>query len=150
MLHSHGDASGQLSSPTHRDEGNLSHTTYLGGVYLHSQLPKGVYLKSALQLNHGQGNISRGDSATIKSHGVTASLQAGLPLLLNQHMTFEPQAQVIYQVQEYKDLHLSGETKAWLDSDNTILSRIGARLAWEDKQATRPRVNEVLFKCVAS
>ena len=92
-----------------------------------------------------QGSISSGDSATLKSHGVAASLQAGLPLPLNQHLTLEPQAQLIYQVQEFNDLHLAGNTKAKLDSDNSVLSRLGARLAWEDKQSPRPWVTEALF-----
>jgi outer membrane autotransporter protein len=145
ILYSQGDASGQLSSNSNSDAGNLSQTTYLGGVYLHNQLPNGVNLKSALQVHQGKGSISSGDSATLKSHGVAASLQAGLPLPLNQHLTLEPQAQVIYQVQEYNDLHLAGETKARLDSDNSVLSRLGARLAWEDKQASSPWVTEALF-----
>jgi outer membrane autotransporter protein len=145
VLYSQGDASGQLSSNSNSDAGNLSQTTYLGGVYLHSQLPNGVNLKSALQVHQGKGSISSGDSATLKSHGVAASLQAGLPLPLNQHLTLEPQAQVIYQVQEYNDLHLAGQTKARLDSDNSVLSRLGARLAWEDKQASSPWVTEALF-----
>jgi outer membrane autotransporter protein len=145
VLYSQGDASGQLSSLNRSDAGNLSQTTYLGGVYLHNQLPGGLNLKSALQVHQGKGSISSGDSATLKSHGVAASLQAGLPLPLNQHLTLEPQAQVIYQVQEYNDLHLAGETKARLDSDNSVLSRLGARLAWEDKQASSPWVTEALF-----
>ncbi|MGQ2966697.1 MAG: autotransporter outer membrane beta-barrel domain-containing protein, partial [Methylophilus sp.] len=146
VLYSQGDASGLLrSSTSSSDAGNLSQTTYLGGVYLHSQLPKGVYLKTALQVNHGKGSISSGDHATLKSNGVAASVQAGLPIPLNQSMTFEPQAQLIYQVQDYKDLHLSGETKARLDSDNSVLSRLGARLALEDKQASLPWVTEGLF-----
>jgi outer membrane autotransporter protein len=145
VLYSQGDASGQLSSNSNSDAGNLSQTTYLGGVYLHNQLPGGLNLKSALQVHQGKGSISSGDSATLKSHGVAASLQAGLPLPLNQHLTLEPQAQLIYQVQEYNDLHLAGETKARLDSDNSVLSRLGARLAWEDKQASSPWVTEALF-----
>jgi outer membrane autotransporter protein len=145
VLYSQGDASGQLSSNSNSDAGNLSQTTYLGGVYLHNQLPGGLNLKSALQVHQGKGSISSGDSATLKSHGVAASLQAGLPLPLNQHLTLEPQAQVIYQVQEYNDLHLAGQTKARLDSDNSVLSRLGARLAWEDKQASSPWVTEALF-----
>jgi outer membrane autotransporter protein len=145
VLYSQGDASGQLSSNSNSDAGNLSQTTYLGGVYLHNQLPNGVNLKSALQVHQGKGSISSGDSATLKSHGVAASLQAGLPLPLNQHLTLEPQAQVIYQVQEFNDLHLAGQTKARLDSDNSVLSRLGARLAWEDKQASSPWVTEALF-----
>jgi outer membrane autotransporter protein len=145
VLYSQGDARGQLSSNSNSDAGNLSQTTYLGGVYLHNQLPNGVKLKSAFQVHQGKGSISSGDSATLKSHGVAASLQAGLPLPLNQHLTLEPQAQVIYQVQEYNDLHLAGETKARLDSDNSVLSRLGARLAWEDKQASSPWVTEALF-----
>jgi outer membrane autotransporter protein len=145
ILYSQGDARGQLSSNSNSDAGNLSQTTYLGGVYLHNQLPNGVNLKSALQVHQGKGSISSGDSATLKSHGVAASVQAGLPLPLNQHLTLEPQAQVIYQVQEYNDLHLAGETKARLDSDNSVLSRLGARLAWEDKQASSPWVTEALF-----
>jgi outer membrane autotransporter protein len=145
VLYSQGDARGQLSSNSNSDAGNLSQTTYLGGVYLHNQLPGGLNLKSALQVHQGKGSISSGDSATLKSHGVAASLQAGLPLPLNQHLTLEPQAQVIYQVQEYNDLHLAGQTKARLDSDNSVLSRLGARLAWEDKQASSPWVTEALF-----
>jgi outer membrane autotransporter protein len=145
VLYSQGDASGLLRSPSHSDAGNLSQTTYLGGLYLLSQLPNGVNLKSAVQLHQGKGSISSGDSATLKSHGAAASLQAGLPLPLNQHLTLEPQAQLIYQVQEFNDLHLAGNTKARLDSDNSVLSRLGARLAWEDKQATRPWVTEALF-----
>jgi outer membrane autotransporter protein len=145
VLYSQGDARGQLSSDSNSDAGNLSQTTYLGGVYLHNQLPGGLNLKSALQVHQGKGSISSGDSATLKSHGVAASVQAGLPLPLNQHLTLEPQAQVIYQVQEYNDLHLAGQTKARLDSDNSVLSRLGARLAWEDKQASSPWVTEALF-----
>jgi outer membrane autotransporter protein len=145
VLYSQGDAHGQLSSNSNSDAGNLNQTTYLGGVYLHNQLPGGLNLKSALQVHQGKGSISSGDSATLKSHGVAASLQAGLPLPLNQHLTLEPQAQVIYQVQEYNDLHLAGQTKARLDSDNSVLSRLGARLAWEDKQASSPWVTEALF-----
>jgi outer membrane autotransporter protein len=145
ILYSQGDARGQLSSNSNSDAGNLSQTTYLGGVYLHNQLPGGLNLKSALQVHQGKGSISSGDSATLKSHGVAASLQAGLPLPLNQHLTLEPQAQVIYQVQEYNDLHLAGQTKARLDSDNSVLSRLGARLAWEDKKASSPWVTEALF-----
>ncbi|MFD0913256.1 autotransporter family protein [Methylophilus luteus] len=145
VLYSQGDASGLLRSPSHSDAGNLSQTTYLGGLYLLSQLPNGVNLKTAVQLHQGKGSISSGDSATLKSNGAAASLQAGLPLPLNQHLTLEPQAQLIYQVQEFNDLHLAGNTKARLDSDNSVLSRLGARLAWEDKQATRPWVTEALF-----
>jgi outer membrane autotransporter protein len=145
VLYSQGDASGLLRSPASSDAGNLSQTTYLGGLYLLSQLPNGVNLKSAVQLHQGKGSISSGDSATLKSHGAAASLQAGLPLPLNQHLTLEPQAQLIYQVQEFNDLHLAGNTKARLDSDNSVLSRLGARLAWEDKQAPRPWVTEALF-----
>ncbi|MFD0914779.1 autotransporter domain-containing protein, partial [Methylophilus luteus] len=145
VLYSQGDASGLLRSPSHSDAGNLSQTTYLGGLYLLSQLPNGINLKSAVQLHQGKGSISSGDSATLKSHGAAASLQAGLPLPLNQHLTLEPQAQLIYQVQEFNDLHLAGNTKARLDSDNSVLSRLGARLAWEDKQAPRPWVTEALF-----
>jgi outer membrane autotransporter protein len=145
VLYSQGDARGQLSSNSNSDAGNLSQTTYLGGVYLHNQLPGGLNLKSALQVHQGKGSISSGDSATLKSHGVAASLQAGLPLPINQQLTLEPQAQVIYQVQEFNDLHLAGQTKARLDSDNSVLSRLGARLAWEDKQASSPWVTEALF-----
>jgi outer membrane autotransporter protein len=145
VLYSQGDASGLLRSPSHSDAGNLSQTTYLGGLYLLSQLPNGINLKSAVQVHQGKGSISSGDSATLKSHGAAASLQAGLPLPINQHLTLEPQAQLIYQVQEFNDLHLAGNTKARLDSDNSVLSRLGARLAWEDKQAPRPWVTEALF-----
>ncbi|MBB6469991.1 outer membrane autotransporter protein [Aminobacter lissarensis] len=123
------DVRGAVQGQADLAAGKLDLDAYsVGGYYTHVG-PSGWYLDAVLMGTWFGGDASSDRSIGIDADGrvVTASLEAGVPIALNQSWTLEPQAQIIWQDVSFDDANdtLSGVR---FDEGRGVTGRIGARL----------------------
>lgn len=102
--------------------------TSFGGYWTHVG-PQGWYLDAVLMGTWFNGEAtSRGNvGIDIEGTGVTASLEGGYPLLLNEQWTLEPQAQLIWNHLSLDNQHDEYSSVSFDDSDG-FTGRLGMRL----------------------
>lgn len=102
----------------------------LGGYWTHFG-PSGWYLDGVLQLHHFEAtaNPDRLDKVKTRGRGITASLEAGKPFVLNEEkeIYIEPQVQVIHTRITLKDTHDQAASVRFDDVDS-LTGRIGVRI----------------------
>jgi len=127
--HAKGDVNGFALGFHDLGVGTLSIDAYsLGGYWTHVG-PSGWYtdtvvMGSALSVDP---KSSRGVGSTTHGKAFAASLESGYPIALHPNLTFEPQAQLIWQRVAVDDLDDGISTVSFARS-NGYLGRIGARL----------------------
>ncbi|WP_425960457.1 autotransporter outer membrane beta-barrel domain-containing protein [Rhizobium nepotum] len=124
-----GDVKGQALGWNDLAVGNVKISgTSVGGYWSHIA-PQGWYVDAVLMGTwlDGHASSNAGQSIDIDGSGVTASLEGGYPIALNDRWNLEPQAQIVWQ-------HLSLDDTAdrfssvSFDSDDTVTGRLGLRL----------------------
>ncbi|MBM7060768.1 autotransporter outer membrane beta-barrel domain-containing protein [Pseudomonas sp. UL073] len=102
----------------------------LGGYWTHFG-PSGWYLDGVLQFHHFSATANPDSVNKVKTHGngVTASLEAGKPFVLNQEkeIYIEPQAQVIFTRIKLQDTHDDAADVRFDDVDS-LIGRLGVRI----------------------
>ncbi|MCW3481946.1 autotransporter outer membrane beta-barrel domain-containing protein [Neisseriaceae bacterium JH1-16] len=134
--HAKGDVSGFALGFQDQAVGTLAIDAYsLGGYWSHIG-PSGWYtdtvlLGSALSVDP---KSSRGIGNTTHGKAFAASLEGGYPLTLRPNLTFEPQAQLIWQRVAIDDLN-DGISTVSFERQDGFLGRIGARLQGQFERA---------------
>jgi len=100
--------------------------------YMTWQHQSGFYVDVIVSYGHFNGSVStnsRGRTASLSGHSYAASMQAGIPIALGSDgLTFEPQAQLLYQRLEFdKTQDIDGITVDIGKPDQWLL-RVGGRL----------------------
>ena len=109
--------------------GNLTVDAYsLGGYWTHIG-PGGWYTDAVLMGSSlsADTNSRDGLAATVHGKAVSGSIEGGWPIFLNANLTFEPQAQMIWQKASINDLD-DAVSRVAFNSGSTFLGRVGARL----------------------
>lgn len=127
-----GRVSGALHHTDGRYAGDDALRAYsLGGYWTHFG-PAGWYLDGVLQLSRFSATAKPDsvDKLHTRGHGITASLEAGYPLLVNadKEIYVEPQAQVIVSKIELQNAEDSA-AKVRFDDVNSVTGRLGVRVA---------------------
>uniref|UniRef100_UPI00333F7E3F autotransporter family protein n=1 Tax=Castellaniella defragrans TaxID=75697 RepID=UPI00333F7E3F len=104
----------------------------LGGYYTHIG-PGGWYADTVLQGTYyadisAASNINEAQTLRTSGEGVLASLEGGYPIALGSDLTFEPQAQIVYQHLDFGDDADKFGRIAFSDSD-AWYGRLSGRLA---------------------
>ncbi|MHA6641811.1 autotransporter family protein [Mesorhizobium sp. A623] len=127
--HMSGDIRGQALGWNNLAVGDLDFSgTSFGGYWTHIG-PSGWYLDGVVMGTWFDGDVSSkaGQSIDIGGSAVTASLEGGYPIVLNDQWTLEPQGQIIWN-------HLSLDDQAdrfstvTFDGDDAVRGRLGVRL----------------------
>lgn len=124
-----GDVKGQALGWNDLAVGNVKISgTSFGGYWSHIA-PQGWYVDAVLMGTwfDGRASSNAGQSIDIDGSAVTASLEGGYPIALDEQWSLEPQAQIVWQ-------HLSLDDTAdryssvSFDSEDTVTGRLGLRL----------------------
>ncbi|HSC79592.1 MAG TPA: autotransporter outer membrane beta-barrel domain-containing protein, partial [Chitinolyticbacter sp.] len=131
-----------LSAQYGRIDGDLMHTDGrhagtdalrgwgLGGYWTH-YWEQGAYLDGVVQFNRFQVEAQPDEMAALQTrgNGVTASLEAGSPYLINEEKRryLEPQAQLIYTRAKLRDTHDAAAVVRF-DEIDSLIGRLGVRL----------------------
>ncbi|MCL1886610.1 MAG: autotransporter outer membrane beta-barrel domain-containing protein, partial [Betaproteobacteria bacterium] len=126
-------ANGETSATVRHFDGtkagtNRTNATTLGGYWTHFG-KRGWYLDTVVQGtwydNKAYGRLS---SVKTKGFGLGASLEAGYPVLLNNGVMLQPQAQLTYQTINLDDSY-DMAAKIGFDNVQSLIARLGARLS---------------------
>ncbi len=127
---------GKVTGSSHHTDGRYAGDDALraysiGGYWTHFG-PAGWYLDGVLQLSHFSAT-AKPDSVEklhTRGHGITASLEAGYPMLVNadKEIYVEPQAQIIVSKIKLQDTHDSAADVRF-DDVNSVTGRLGVRVA---------------------
>jgi len=124
-----GNLTGQALGWNNLAVGDLEITgTSFGGYWTHIG-PQGWYLDAVLMGTWygGSASFDAGQSIDVDGQSVTASLEGGYPIALNETWTLEPQAQLIWQSLSLDD-KADQYSSVSFDADNAWTGRIGMRL----------------------
>lgn len=125
-----GDISGNVDAVTGGRAGSASMDGTSLGAYWTRKGESGWYIDSVLQgtiYSNVKTNSSEGEKLRTKGSGITASLESGYPIALENNWTVEPQAQLIYQ---QISLDRAQDTFGKFKFDDTKIgyARLGSRL----------------------
>lgn len=112
--------------------GSLSLSAASAGMYWTHTGPGGWYVDATLTGSHytSGGKSINGLSPQTSGHGLTLSLEAGLPIAMGHGLSFEPQAQIVYRTLAIQPTKDAFSTLQFRTHDGARL-RIGGRLSWE-------------------
>ena len=130
LLSGDGDAHGKAGGIDDALTARLRQNVSVAGAHVEHRAPSGAYVKAAAQASLNKGKVSGSDSATVRGSGTAASVEVGKTFLLSPTVSVEPQAQVIYQNQQYKSVGLAGDTTARLNADDNVSARLGMKFGW--------------------
>lgn len=111
--------------------GSLSVEAGSAGVYWTHTGPGGLYIDTTVTASRYEtnGKSVNGLAPQVTGHGVTVSLEAGLPITLGNGLIVEPQVQAIYRT-----LTLNPASDAFsrisFNTHNGARLRLGGRLTW--------------------
>ncbi|MCT4709420.1 autotransporter outer membrane beta-barrel domain-containing protein [Enterobacteriaceae bacterium H11S18] len=117
---------------------NSTFSTYLGGYATWTD-DNGLYVDNVLQYGYHSVDLrNNANNETTHPDGssFTGSVEVGKPWYLgNSRWLLEPQAQLIYQYSQFDTVTLSDSAKSRvkLDSDLSLIGRVGGRLAVDVK-----------------
>ncbi|MGE1173231.1 autotransporter outer membrane beta-barrel domain-containing protein [Pseudomonas sp. BW7P1] len=99
------------------------------GVYWTLINPHGAYLDTVLMSTRfdGDSRSIRGARLDNRGHALSASVESGYPLSINDRWTLEPQVQLIHQAVSL-DSQNDGVSRVSFDADNRLTARLGARI----------------------
>ncbi|WP_439893251.1 autotransporter outer membrane beta-barrel domain-containing protein (plasmid) [Ralstonia sp. 25C] len=124
-----GDVSGFALAQQGLGVGSLQVNAYdLGGYWTHIA-PSGWYTDAILMGSALTVHTSANDNVRGSANGkaITGSMEAGLPIPLTQHLTLEPQAQIVWRWTSWNAFNDGASDVSW-NNGNTFLTRAGARL----------------------
>lgn len=125
-----GNVEGFVLGKPNTDAGDLSIDAYsLGGYWTHHG-PSGWYTDAVLMGSKMtiSPKVNDGGGASMRGHAVTGSLEAGLPLTLENGLVLEPQAQLLWQHLTLGSVN-AGASKIRLDAGDSYLTRVGLKLS---------------------
>lgn len=112
---------------------NSTFSSWVGGYATWTD-SDGLYIDNVLQYGYHSvdlENLSDRESYHPDGNTITASVEVGRPWRLGDSLwSFEPQAQLIWQWSDFKDVTLNDEarTRVSVDADSAVIGRLGARL----------------------
>jgi outer membrane autotransporter protein len=129
FAHATGNVNGFAMAVQNLDVGNLAIDAYSLGAYWTHVGPSGWYTDAVLMGSSLSADPRSHDGVSAATHGkaLIGSIEGGLPIPLGADVTFEPQAQVIWQGLSFNDLNDSVSTVGFSKA-GTLLARIGVRL----------------------
>ena len=124
-----GDARGFVGGLRDTGAGHLSLDSYSLGTYWNHVGASGAYSDFVLMATRLNMDTRSIQAVAGKTHGnaLTASLEAGVPLVLSDSLVLEPQAQLVWQRTSLNDFD-DGVSTVHFERDNALTGRIGARL----------------------
>lgn len=124
-----GDVKGFALATQNLSAGSLTMNAFsLGGYWTHLT-PSGAYADTVLMGTTSSVDPSSlvGNTASTRANALTASVEGGVPFVLSQDTTLEPQAQLIYQYTHINDL-TDPASRVTFSSANELIGRLGLRL----------------------
>lgn len=124
-----GDARGFVGGLRDTGAGHLNLDSYSLGTYWNHVGASGAYSDFVLMATRLNMDTRSIQAIAGKTHGnaLTASLEAGVPLVLSDSLVLEPQAQLVWQRTSLNDFD-DGVSTVHFERDNALTGRIGARL----------------------
>jgi len=123
-----GDVSGFSEAIEDNRAGNIKLQGDSYGLYWTLINPRGAYLDTVLMGTRfdGDSRSVRGARLDNRGHALSASVESGYPLPINDRWLIEPQVQVIHQAVSL-DSQNDGISRVSFDSDSSLTARLGAR-----------------------
>lgn len=112
---------------------NSTLSTYIGGYATWTD-DNGLYVDNVLQYGHHSIDLKvkqGGDKYHPNANSYVASVEIGKPFYFGDtSWAVEPQAQLVYQHSDFKDVDLKGyaTTRVKVDTDDVVMGRLGLRL----------------------
>lgn len=112
---------------------NSTLSTYVGGYATWTD-DNGLYVDNVLQYGHHSIDLKAkqgGDKYHPNANSYVASVEIGKPFYFGDtSWAVEPQAQLVYQHSDFKDVDLKGyaTTRVKVDTDDVVMGRLGLRL----------------------
>lgn len=117
--------------------GRLSTDAYSVGGYWSRIGTAGWYTDAVVMGSYLSADTHSINSVHAKVHGTAllASMEAGLPIAINDTVSIEPQAQLVWQRAHFSDLN-DGVSSVSFNNANSVVARLGVRLQSKFKSAT--------------
>ncbi|WP_292896205.1 autotransporter family protein [Nitratireductor sp.] len=145
-----GDVTGQAIGWNDLAVGELDvHGTSLGGYWTHVA-PNGWYLDGIVMGTWfgGEALSSAGEAIEVDGTGVTASVETGYPIAINDRWNLEPQAQLIWQHLALDD-QSDRFSSITFETDDVVTGRLGIRFQGdfqtEDGRSLKPYLKANLW-----
>jgi autotransporter family porin len=124
-----GEGRGFIRAVNHAFDGTLKMNTHNPGAYWTHIAPSGWYIDAVLTGTFFRADTlsSRGIGANLRGDGITASIEAGVPLRFTPYLTVEAQGQLIWNRLRFDDA-FDPFTSLKFNLDDSFTGRFGLRL----------------------